>query len=175
MVLIPWNNLNAIQETNAIRHDCRGMTGPRHMLEGLNNRPMPLRTCLIALQTYYIEQSCTHTQLAPYNMNKSPFLYHVCLLIDHRAWHFRVALAKLACLMLRLVEFVAEISKHCIAWLLGPPVLRQFHTCIHVLGIHVFVWQRLEFEVFFRQTREHQPYICCVHFRRVVELFSVKS
>ena len=69
-----------------IRHGCWGMTGlfraasiargrrPRAMLEGLNNRSMPQRTCLIVFQTYHTAEPrrSTYAQLAPYNMRKSP-------------------------------------------------------------------------------------------------------
>ena len=57
------------------------------MLEGLNSRSMPQRTCLIVFQTYHTAESCRsmYAQRAPYNMRKSPYFtkHFVPLISEH--------------------------------------------------------------------------------------------
>ena len=72
------------------------------MLEGLNSRSMPQRTCLIVFQTYHTAEPrrSTYAQLAPYNMRKSPlFTKHVVRLISGHDF-FCVAQATLGLLKL---------------------------------------------------------------------------
>ena len=100
----------------------------RTMLEGLYSRSMPQRTCLIVFQTYHTAEPCRsmYAQLAPYNMRKSPFVHKACYSIDHGAWPYRVAPAKLTPIKLMLVKLVAGVSKLCIAWLQFRPQCRCF-------------------------------------------------
>ena len=74
---------------------------PRAMLEGLNSRSMPQRTCLIVFQTYHTAEPrrSMYALLEPYNMRKSPlFTKHVRLMSEHD--FFCVAQATLGLLKL---------------------------------------------------------------------------
>ena len=107
------------------------------MLEGLNSRSMPQRTCLIVFQTYHTAEPRrpTYAQLAPYNMRKSPLVtqHFVRLISEHD--FFCIAQAMFGLLKLTQPGKVHRWSSQtlqCVA----------VKTCQFSLNFgHAFAWQ----------------------------------